>query len=244
MATARRIPSAGGWAQLLLDSVVAAFTDLEELRGNLTGEEQRLAVVEIDAFFPCIERVDRDHDVIAPSAAAAFLGVLGGQREMQEPAPAAAQSVARRAIRVAGRNADKEQLRRPRRLSRLDVDRMPVQRTHACAEDFIARAVAGANCVLKISERDWLAQTFVQGLDDAFGVAVSLGVEFEIELLRLVAQHVREGAGNTFDQSRVGHSPQVEGAVGVRAACLRDPDRVSASAPKGQGTSPNLRRVG
>lgn len=106
LASAGKVPSAGGWAQFLLKAVVAGFADLEELRGNLTGEEQRLAVVEIDAFFPRVERVDRDHDVVAPGAAATFLGVVGGQCEMQEAAAASTQSVARRAIRVAGGNAD------------------------------------------------------------------------------------------------------------------------------------------
>jgi hypothetical protein len=64
-------------ARLRLHAVVTHLPHLQEFRRDLLGEEQRLAVVEVDALFPSIEGVHRDHDVLQPGAPPAFLGVVG-----------------------------------------------------------------------------------------------------------------------------------------------------------------------
>ena len=197
---------AGGGTMLGLDPVVAGLADLQEFGRDLAGEEQRLAIVEVDALLPRVEGVHRDHDVVATGAAAGFLRVLGRQREVQEAPAPAAQAVLHRAIGIASGDADVQELRRARRLAGLDVDRVAVQRAHTASDDLVARAVAGVDRLVEVGEGHGLAQALVQGLHDALGISEAVGVQLEVELLRLVTQHVREGTGDALDQGGVGHS--------------------------------------
>ncbi|HUR29303.1 MAG TPA: hypothetical protein VM509_14035 [Planctomycetota bacterium] len=231
-------------ARIHLDAVVAGLADLQELDRDLLREEQRLAIVEIDAFLPRVERVHRDHDVVATRAPPTFLRVVRRQREVQEAPPSTAQAVAHRAVRVARRDADVQHFGRTRRLAGLDVDRMPVERAHACADDLVTRPVAGMDRILEVSHRDRLAEAFVQGLDDAFGVAVALGVELEVELLGLVAEHVGERACDAFDQGGVGHSAQLKDRSMCEFVLRKTKFGPGIGAANSKGASPSCQCLG
>jgi hypothetical protein len=209
------VPSAGCAVRVLVSvSVRVQVPHLEKVRWNGIGEKERLAVVEVDPFLPSVERVHRDHDVVARTPPPGLERVVWSERKMQEATSPRAQSVAPRALGVRARDAHEQQGRRPRRLARLHLDRVSVESAYPLVQDFVANAVSGRDRGSDVLLLDGLPQAFVQGLDDIVEFGVAELVELEIELLRLMAQHVSEGAGDAFDQSGMGHDSEGRWLVG------------------------------
>jgi hypothetical protein len=204
---ARTIPTAAilATAAFVGDAVGEHLTEFEILGRDRIRQEQRAPIVEVDPLFPGVHRVDGDHDVLDAGAAAGFDRVIRGQREVQEAAATGAQAEAAGAVRVLARNPDEELRRRFGRLTRLHFDRVPVERADLLALDFVALTIPGGHGRLHILLVDGLAQAFVERAHHVVDFGEPELVHLEIELLRLVAEHVGERAGDAFDQCRMGH---------------------------------------
>lgn len=206
---------------LVADAVRVHVADFEELGRDRIGQEQRTAVVEVDALFPRVAGAHRDHDVVVRGAAPGLDGVLGRQREVQESTATRAQSVATRAIGVGARHAHEQLGRRLRGLARLHVDRVTVERADLRALDLVTLAIAAEHRLAHVDLVDGFAQALVEGADHVVHLSEPELVDLEVELLRLVAEHVGERAGDAFDQGGMGHGlvrrfPDTERRPGTR----------------------------
>lgn len=191
--------SAGAWIRAL------AARELQVLRRDRIRQEERDAVVEVDPLFPRIECTHGQDREVVRRAARRFERVVGAQREVQVTTPARAQPVTQCALRVGARDTDEQELGRLARLASLDVDRVTVERADDVVLDLVSDAIARFDRVADVVGLDRLAQPLVQRVHDVLHGRVAVLVELEIELLRLVAQHVGEGASDAFDQGRVRH---------------------------------------
>ncbi|MCK6447553.1 MAG: hypothetical protein L6Q99_14270 [Planctomycetes bacterium] len=187
-------------------TVLITSVETDEARRNRFRQKQRLPVVEVDALFPRFGRSHDEHGVLAAGATPALARVVDGARQVQEAPTSAGESVLERAFGVACAEADVKEFGRLPRLAGLDRNRVAVERAHLVADDLVARTVAGRDRGFDIRTLDGLAETFVKRADDVVDVAVAVGVELQVELVGLVAQHVRQGTGDPLDQRGVGHA--------------------------------------
>jgi len=196
-----------------LDAVGELVADLDHLRRDLVREPQRGAVVEVHAVLPRVESTDLEHRVLARRASTGLGSVGRRQSEVQEAAPARAQAVALRALDVARRDAEIEELGRLAVGAGLDRDRVAVQRADAIADDFVARTITRFDRVEHVGFLDRLTQALVEGADHVSHVREAVGVDFEVELLRPVAQHESQGTGDPLDAVVRGHGRTLRAAV-------------------------------
>lgn len=217
-----------------LVAVVIGLEHLQELRRDVLAQKQRLAVVEVVAFLPGIEREDPQHGVVAPGPATGLARVVDVEREVQETPATPAQSVARRAIGVARVDADVEEFRRLRRLTGLDLDRVAVQRAHAAVAQLVPRPVTGHDRFFEIAFVDRLAEALVERTHDVGDCPESVTVELQAKAVRLVPEHVRQRASDALDQRGMGHEELCKAhkrdgvakvKTGVSSAFERDPAR-------------------
>ncbi len=192
-------------AQHFAEAVGVHFAHVQEFSRDRIRQEQRTAVVEVDACFPRIAGADRDHHVVVCGAPTGFDRVLGRERQVQETPPTCAQSVATRAIGIAARDTDEQLGRRLGGLAGLDLDRVSVQRADLRAFDLVALTIAAEDCVAHVHLVDRFTEAFVQRAHHVVDFGVSELVDGEVEFLRLVAEHVSERASDAFDQSGMRH---------------------------------------
>lgn len=211
-------------AQHFAEAVGAHFADDQELGRNRIRQEQRAAIVEVDALFPRVPGANRDHDVVVRGATTGFDRVLGSEREVQEAAPTGAQPVTASAIRIAARNTDEQLGGRLRGFAGLDLDRVSVQRADLRAFDLVALAITAEHGVAHVHLVDGLTEALVQRAHDVVDLRVTEFVDLEVEFLRLVTEHVGERAGDAFDQSGMRHGAQKP------ADCARSCSKKSARA--------------
>jgi len=182
------------------------------------SEVERPTVEEVDSVLPRIQGVDAKDGVLARSATACLARVLQVERQVEEAAPASPQSKLLGAPQVAGVHADVQELGRPRGFTGLDLDRVSVERTDLAVANLVARSVASFDGGFDIRLIDRLAQALLERADDVRHGTEAVAVEFEVELLRLVPKHVRERAGDAFDQCGMRHALQSLVRAGSTAA--------------------------
>jgi hypothetical protein len=203
-------------AERAIFAVLVARMQADEPRRNRFREEQRLTVVEVDAVLPSLRRSHDEHGVFASRAAAALTRIVDRAGKVQEAPSATGQPVLQRALGVACTEPDVKELGRLRRVAGFDRDRVPVERSNLVAHDLVARPVASSDRALDVLALDGFAKALVQGADDLVDVAVAVGVELEVELVGLVAQHVRQGTGDSLDQRGVGHAVEQPAVISMR----------------------------
>ena len=189
-----------------LVAITAALEHLEVLGRDLLAQVQRAAVVEVGAFFPGVHGEHLQDRVLARRATSGLASVLGREREVQEATASAAQAVLLGALQVARVDADVQELRRLAGLARLDRDRVAVQRADLRAAQLVARTVAAFDGGEHIGGLHGLSEPLAERADHVVELSEAFLVELEVELLRLVAEHVGERAGDAFDQGRVRHA--------------------------------------
>lgn len=185
--------------------VVSGLEHLQELRRYVLAQEQCLAVVEVVAFLPRVERENSQHRVVASGAATGLARVVDVQREVQEAPATATQPVPRRAIGVAGVDADIQEFGRLRRFAGFDLDRMAVERAHPAVAQLIARTIAGDDRFLEVALVDRFAEALVERAHDVGDRPETVTVELQAETVRLVPEHVRQRASDALDQRGMGH---------------------------------------
>lgn len=206
--TARRVLTRARPTTLVAPILTVLVTSVEtdEAGRNRFRQEQRLAIVEVDTFFPGFRRAHDEHRVLAARAASALTRVVDRPRQVQEPTPSAGEPVLERAFGISSTEPDVEKLGRLPRLSRFDGNRVAVERAHFVTDDLVARTVARGDRGFDVRTLDGLAEALVERANDLVDVAVAMGVELQVELVGLVAQHVRQGTGDPLDQRGVGHA--------------------------------------
>jgi hypothetical protein len=188
-----------------LDAVVIGLFDLEQMGRHLFSQPKRVAVVEVDPLFPGVEGLDRKNRVVAGQSTTRFDGVLLTQGQMQEAPASAAQSKTLRPLHVPFRKRHVEHLGGLGRVAGVDGDRMAIEGANLVAIDLVART-AGPDGFLDIADFHRLADLLIESTDHFIEVRIAVLVQFEVELLRLVAEHESQRPGDALDQMRLVHT--------------------------------------
>ncbi len=140
---------------------------------------------------------------------------------MKETAATTTQAEALGAVDVPLRNGHVKDLRGFGGGTRVDGDRMAIEGADLVAIDFVAGA-AGMDRFFDIGGLDGLADFLVQGPDHLVEVRIAVLVQFEVELVRLVAEHKSQRPRDALDQIGLVHTSQ------KRAGLERRKDDVSS----------------
>jgi hypothetical protein len=171
---------------------------LEVLGRDGVGEVQGLSVVEAHPVLPRVACEDRDNGVLGRCAATHLDGVLLAPCEVQEATTSGAQTAPGRALCVAAAHPQVELLRRLAGLTRIDLDRVPVEGTDLAVDDLVPRTITGLDGLGNVLYFNVLVQLLAEGIEDILQICVAEFVDLHIELVRLVAEHVGEFAGQTL----------------------------------------------